>query len=125
MRSPLLRFALAAVLLLACLAGWKFLRQHPHLERTAFGPPASPHAHYNRGNAYLAQKNYDMAIADFTQAIALTPNDPSAYVGRGLAAYFKGQRESAAADFRAALALMERRPPRVPNLQFLPALVEK
>ncbi len=121
MRSSLLRFALAAVLFLACLSGWKFLRQHPHLERTAFGPSASAHAYHHRGNVYLAQKNYDMAIADFTQAIALAPNDPSAYVGRGLASYFKGQRESADADFRAALALMARQPPRVPALRFLPA----
>jgi tetratricopeptide (TPR) repeat protein len=40
-------------------------------------------AYYNRGNAYRDQRQYDRAIADFDQSIALNPSFVPALVNRG------------------------------------------
>src|SRR5262245_21820580 len=40
---------------------------------------------YNRGNAYLDQKNYCRAIVDYNEAIRLRPQHAHSYRGRGLA----------------------------------------
>jgi tetratricopeptide (TPR) repeat protein len=38
-----------------------------------------PPDYFNRANIYLAQKEYDKAIADYTEAIRLDPNDARPY----------------------------------------------
>ena len=48
---------------------------------------------------------YDRAIADFTQAIRLDPNDTKAYTERGSAYNAKGDNDRAIADFTQALRL--------------------
>ena len=41
-------------------------------------------SHYiNRGKAYISLENYRSAIADFSEAITLNPEDVAAYVFRG------------------------------------------
>jgi Tfp pilus assembly protein PilF len=44
-----------------------------------------------RGLAYVEKKEWDKAIADFTESIRIDPKNYTAYAGRGLA--FRGKRE--------------------------------
>jgi tetratricopeptide (TPR) repeat protein len=62
-------------------------------------------AHYNRGLAFSDQANYELAIADFTQAIALNSNLTEAYFGRGVAYYDQQEYALATADYDQAIAL--------------------
>lgn len=62
-------------------------------------------AYYNRGSAYAAKGQYDVAIADFDQAIRLNPNYVPAYYNRGVAYAEKRQYDSAIADFDQAIRL--------------------
>jgi tetratricopeptide (TPR) repeat protein len=48
---------------------------------------------------------YDRAMADYTQAIRIDPNDASPYTNRGNAYYFKGDYDRAIADYEAALRI--------------------
>lgn len=64
-----------------------------------------PSAYTNRGIAYVFKGNYDMAIADFDQAIQLQPDNDLAYYNRGLAYRNKGVYDKASFDFRKALEL--------------------
>jgi len=64
-----------------------------------------PSAYTNRGIAYVFKGNYDMAIADFDQAIQLQPDNDLAYYNRGLAYRTKGVYDKASLDFRKALEL--------------------
>ncbi len=48
---------------------------------------------------------YERAIADFTKAIEIDPNDPKAYNNRGVAYGNKGQYDQAIADFTKALEI--------------------
>lgn len=56
-------------------------------------------AYFNRGLAYLRQKNLDRAIADFDQAITLNPTLAEAYGNRGNAYFEKDEIGRAVADF--------------------------
>jgi poly(3-hydroxybutyrate) depolymerase/Tfp pilus assembly protein PilF len=61
-------------------------------------------AYNNRGVAYLSQKNYDAAAADFSRSIELLPSD-AAYNNRG-SIYFSQQKvPEAIADFTAGIKL--------------------
>jgi tetratricopeptide (TPR) repeat protein len=61
-------------------------------------------AHNNRGVAYLSQRNFDEAFADFSRSIELAPSD-AAYNNRG-SIYFSRQKfAEALADFDAGLKL--------------------
>ena len=55
--------------------------------------------YYRRGDAYLKKKRYDLAIADYSQAIKLDPKYIDAYLYRGLAYNAKGQYDLAIADY--------------------------
>jgi tetratricopeptide (TPR) repeat protein len=59
----------------------------------------------NRGNAYLAAKNYDAAIADYDEAIRRKPDYPEAYNNRGLAYDDKGDHDAAIRDYDTAIRL--------------------
>ena len=56
----------------------------------------------NRGNVFLAKKEYERAIADYSQALVLDPTDAVAYRSRG-SARARLDHEAAVADFGTAL----------------------
>lgn len=60
---------------------------------------------FENGNVYFDKKQYDRAIADYSKAIQLDPNDAMAYYNRGIAYYFKGQYDRAIADYNKGIAL--------------------
>ena len=45
--------------------------------------PKDSASHNNRGNAWTSKKEYDKAIADYTEAIRLDPKYVLAYSNRG------------------------------------------
>jgi tetratricopeptide (TPR) repeat protein len=61
--------------------------------------------YYNRGVAYAGKGLYDQAIADYTKAIELKPDDAEAHYNRGLEYEKLGQRDEAIADYRQAISL--------------------
>src|SRR5258708_6548471 len=62
-------------------------------------------AFFNRGNAYEAKGQYDLAIQDFDSAIKRNPNDAAAFYSRGSSYFAKGQTDSAIQDFDRAITL--------------------
>lgn len=61
-------------------------------------------AYHNRGRVYSMKGQFDLAIADFTQAIALAPPAPGAVNYRGAVYLDEGNYDLAIADFQTALA---------------------
>ncbi len=61
--------------------------------------------YFCRGNAYYRKGDYDRAIADYTRAIQLKPNDAEAYYNRGNAYADKGDYDRAIADYERAIQL--------------------
>jgi uncharacterized caspase-like protein len=61
--------------------------------------------YYNSGLAYYNKKDYDKAIAEYTQAIQLDSNYARAYQGRGDAYDEKGDYDRAIADLTQAIRL--------------------
>lgn len=62
----------------------------------------------NRGVARQKKGDLDGALADFSQAIELNPQDSTAYNNRGLAQMAKGDLDSALADYDRALQISPR-----------------
>ena len=62
-------------------------------------------AYNNRGAAYGIMGEYDRAIADFTKAIGLSPEDADTYNNRGNVHTIIGDYERAIADFSEAIRL--------------------
>jgi tetratricopeptide (TPR) repeat protein len=59
----------------------------------------------NRGNKLFQLRRYDEAVADFSKAITVFPNDELVYGSRGKAYYFLGKYQAAVLDFNHALEL--------------------
>ncbi|MCE5312932.1 MAG: tetratricopeptide repeat protein [Nitrospiraceae bacterium] len=59
----------------------------------------------NRGIVYIGKNDYTKAIADFTKAIELDPEDASYYIRRGKAYSDKDQHADAIPDFSKAISL--------------------
>ena len=59
----------------------------------------------NRGNAYAARKQYDLAIVDFDRLVALAPGSAYAFVARGYAYAGKGLHSQSIPDFTKAIEL--------------------
>jgi len=62
-------------------------------------------AHFNRGLAHHAKREFDLAIADYDRAIALNPEFAEAYNYRGKAYFQKGDHDAAMPDLDRAIAL--------------------
>jgi len=60
---------------------------------------------FKRGEAAMNAKNYDQAIADFSEAITIAINYAEAYTQRGLAYEQKGDLDRAIANYNAAIRL--------------------
>ena len=58
-----------------------------------------------RGGKYFSKKNFDGAIADYTEVIQLESNNPFAYCKRGMAYTQKKEFDLAIADFTEAIRL--------------------
>ncbi|MDB9540271.1 tetratricopeptide repeat protein [Anabaenopsis tanganyikae CS-531] len=67
--------------------------------------PLSSEAYFNRGVVYTRQQKWDLALADFNQAIKLNPNDALAYKNRGTIYYNQQKWDLALADFNQAIKL--------------------
>ena len=72
------------------------------------GIPAFGDVYYNRGFAYETKKQYDLALADFSQAIKRKPDFVAAYENRGYVFSIKHQYNEAIRDFDQALKLNPR-----------------
>ncbi len=68
-------------------------------------PEAIATAHFNRGLAYHAKRELDLAIADYDRAIALNPEFAEAYNYRGKAYFQKGNHDGAMPDLDRAIEL--------------------
>ena len=55
--------------------------------------------HYDRGEAYYLDGEYDQAVAELTKAIEIDPRDARAYITRGMAYNDKDESDLAIADF--------------------------
>ncbi len=64
--------------------------------------PANVYAVFDKGNAYMAIKDYTSAISCFTQAIEMKPDLGEAYYNRGLMYLRMGNRERGMADMSKA-----------------------
>lgn len=62
-------------------------------------------AYNSRGIAYYGNKDLDLAIADYSEAIRLDPNYAVAYNNRGVAYRDKGDLNGAIADYSGAIVL--------------------
>src|SRR5207248_11488514 len=62
-------------------------------------------AAYRRGLAHAEKKEYDRAIAEFTEALRLDPKHAKAYFQRGLAHTDKGEYDEAVADTAEAIRI--------------------
>lgn len=67
-------------------------------------------AYYNRGLAYRNKKDFDRAIADYTEAIKLDPSNVMAYNNRGVAFHNKRDFDHAIADYSTAIKLAPKDP---------------
>jgi len=68
--------------------------------------PNPAYACYTQGNAYADMGQYDLAIADYTEAIALSPGFIDAYMSRGLCYGAQREYDIAIADFTKIVALI-------------------
>jgi tetratricopeptide (TPR) repeat protein len=64
---------------------------------------SSAESHYQLGNAYTTSHDYERAIAEYSQAIALYPAYVDAYIYRGSAYENQGQFDLARKDYDAAI----------------------
>jgi tetratricopeptide (TPR) repeat protein len=62
-------------------------------------------AHFNRGNAWAAKRDFDRGIADYDTALQLNPLLVDAYYNRGNLWFYKNDMNRAIADYDAALSL--------------------
>lgn len=65
----------------------------------------APYAFYCRGVALQAERDYDRAIADYTDALHLKPDFAHAFYNRGLAHQIEGDYDSAISDYTEAIRL--------------------
>src|ERR1700721_1647929 len=59
----------------------------------------------NRGRAYRGKGQFDLALADYDQAIPLDPGSAISFYGRGAAYFFKKDNDQAIDDFTKSVSL--------------------
>jgi tetratricopeptide (TPR) repeat protein len=81
--------------------------REPSQSPIGVGSLETAEAYVRRGDQYSEMKDYDHAIADYTQAIRLKPDYAEAYNNRGLAYSLKSKSEmaNAIADYSQAITL--------------------
>jgi tetratricopeptide (TPR) repeat protein len=67
--------------------------------------PRNAKFYNNRGIAFAEKGQYDQAISDFNQAIAINPSYNKAYNNRGIVYRLRGQYHQAISDFNKAIAI--------------------
>lgn len=67
--------------------------------------PKAEKAHYRRGRLYAEQKEYENALADFTEAITLSPDNPEYYEHRAWCYHCLGRDVEADVDIEKAKEL--------------------
>ena len=72
------------------------------LDRVVGLAPDFAYAYYNRGLLMCALKDYQSAMADFTQALQIDPKMGEAYFNRGLANAFNGDKDKGISDLSKA-----------------------
>ena len=75
------------------------------LTKSADNPKVLAIIYNNRGNAYVAKGQYDLAIADYGEALKDDPQYARAFNNRGVAYQKKAEYDLAIQDFDAALKL--------------------
>jgi tetratricopeptide (TPR) repeat protein len=70
------------------------------------GNPTDAESYDKRGNEYLANREWDKAIADFNEVIRLDPERTSGYYSRGTCYDAKGDYDRAIEDFNKAIRLL-------------------
>jgi tetratricopeptide (TPR) repeat protein len=65
---------------------------------------------FARAGAMMAKRDYDKAIATFSEALTADPDDPGPFIGRGWAYVQKGDDDHAMADFNQAIKLRPNAP---------------
>lgn len=68
-------------------------------------PQMSAAEYINRGDSLFAKQDYKAAIADYTQALAINPENEYAYLYRGMAHSFLGEQQAAIADYTQAIQI--------------------
>lgn len=68
---------------------------------------AEPSAYGFRGEAFLQMKQFDLAIADFREAIKREPDRAANHAGLGAAFAAKGLEQEALAEYDKAIAMLE------------------
>ena len=61
--------------------------------------------HYNRGVDYAEKQEWDLALAEYSKAIALNPNYANAYINRGIVYRNQQKWDLALADYNQAIRL--------------------
>ena len=104
-RSKHSRRRMVLILPIAIAVGILLLNAVPWLEWKRENARRAEAAFIERGAAASAIGNYDQAIAEFSEALELDPNDARAWLGRGKARLAKRDFDRALADFDEALRL--------------------
>src|SRR5207244_3795602 len=74
-------------------------------EAVRLAPTPNPVYYTNRGDAYYWNKNYDLAIPDFDEAIRMDSKQARAYNLRGNCYYAKNDSDRAIADYTEAIRI--------------------
>jgi tetratricopeptide (TPR) repeat protein len=77
-------------------------------KKTAMSPSTNSDeaaGHFQKGNSAYDKKDYDQALAEFSEAIRLDPKDPIAYRNRGLLWQNKKEYDKALDDYNHAIQL--------------------
>jgi tetratricopeptide (TPR) repeat protein len=73
--------------------------QSQHLDPDSLPPPTDADGFSRRGVVYLRNREFDLAVADFSKAAQLQPTNPQHIYNRGVARFEAGRLEDALVDF--------------------------